>query len=280
MTCAVVLALGGLPVAQAQSSKTRPAAAAAAPKASKATKAPAVKAAPAKATKATKATRSTKATRATKAVAPVSTAKRRSVVHRVPASPSFGHLSGLQQTDDPLDLKSSVALVIDQDTDEILLSKNPEAVLPIASITKLMTALVVTEARLSMDEMLVVAQDDVDATSASNARSRLRLGTSLSRGEMLHLALMSSENRAAHVLGRTYPGGMGAFVSAMNAKARLLGMVDTRYVEPTGLSSHNQSSAQDLARLVRAASEHPIIRDLSTSTEASVPVGRQVFAPG
>jgi D-alanyl-D-alanine endopeptidase (penicillin-binding protein 7) len=101
------------------------------------------------------------------------------------------------------------------------------------------------------------------------------VGTSLSRGEMLHLALMSSENRAAHLLGRTYPGGMDAFVAAMNAKARLLGMSDTRYVEPTGLSSDNQSSAQDLARLVRAASEHPIIRDLSTSTEASVPVGRQ-----
>jgi serine-type D-Ala-D-Ala endopeptidase (penicillin-binding protein 7) len=226
-----------------------------------------------RANKAMKPTRTVRSAKASKAMSRV--AARRSVVRLEPPRPSFGHLYGLQQADDPLDLKSSVALVIDQDTDEILLSKNPEAVLPIASITKLMTALVVTEARLPMDEMLVVSQDDVDATSASGARSRLRLGTALSRGEMLHLALMSSENRAAHVLGRTYPGGMAPFVTAMNARARLLGMADTRYVEPTGLSSDNQSSAQDLARLVRAASEHPIIRDLSTSTEASVPVGRQ-----
>jgi D-alanyl-D-alanine endopeptidase (penicillin-binding protein 7) len=103
------------------------------------------------------------------------------------------------------------------------------------------------------------------------------MGTELSRGEMLHLALMASENRAAHVLGRTYPGGIDAFIRAMNRKAEQLGMFDTRYVEPTGLSSDNQSSARDLAQLVRAAMEHPIIRELSTSLEASVPVGaRQV----
>ncbi len=246
MTCMLVVGLGGLPMAHAQATKSTKDATAAQPK---------------------------KQAKAAKAAKPSArAAARKSVVRLEPARPSFGHLYGLQQTDDPLDLKSSVALVIDQDTDEVLLSKNPQAVLPIASITKLMTALVVTEARLSMDEMLVVAQDDVDATSGS--RSRLRLGTSLSRGEMLHLALMSSENRAAHVLGRTYPGGMGPFVAAMNAKARLLGMTDTRYVEPTGLSSDNQSSARDLSRLVRAASEHPIIRDLSTTIEASVPVGR------
>lgn len=172
-------------------------------------------------------------------------------------------------------MKSSVALVVDQDTDEILFSKNPGAVLPIASITKLMTALVVTEARLPLEETLTVAQDDVDATAGSS--SRLKVGTQLKRGEMLHLALMSSENRAAHVLGRTYPGGIAPFIAAMNEKAQALGMADTRYVEPTGLSSSNQSSAQDLARLVRAAFLHPIIRDLSTSPEASVPLGaRQV----
>ncbi|MEO5733623.1 MAG: D-alanyl-D-alanine endopeptidase [Rubrivivax sp.] len=186
--------------------------------------------------------------------------------------PSMGHISGLQHADDALDLKSSVALVIDQDTNEVLFSKNPSAVLPIASITKLMTALVVTEAHLPLDEKLTVSADDVAATTGS--RSRLLQGTELTRGEMLHLALMSSENRAAHVLGRTYPGGLDTFIPAMNAKARALGMGDTRYVEPTGLSSSNQSSAQDLARLVRAAFEHPIIRDLSTSPEAMVPVGR------
>ncbi len=223
---------------------------------------------------AAKTARSAKAPKAqhgTKVVA----ATRRSVVRIEPASASFGHLYGLQKSGDALDLKSSVALVVDQDTDEVLFSKNPEAVLPIASITKLMTALVVTEAALPMDETLTVDQADVDATAGS--RSRLKVGTQLTRGEMLHLALMASENRAAHVLGRTYPGGIQPFVAAMNDKAQNLGMADTRYVEPTGLSSNNQSSAQDLTRLVRAAFLHPIIRDLSTSPEASVPVGaRQV----
>ncbi len=188
-----------------------------------------------------------------------------------PPRPSFGQIYGLHATDDELDLKSSVALVVDQDTNEVLFSKNPEAVLPIASITKLMTALVVTEAGLPLHEALTVVRDDVDATAGN--RSRLQEGTELSRGEMLHLSLMASENRAAHVLGRTYPGGMGAFVTAMNRKARELGMRDTRYVEPTGLSSDNQSSARDLTQLVRAAMAHPIIRELSTSLEASVPVG-------
>jgi D-alanyl-D-alanine endopeptidase (penicillin-binding protein 7) len=124
-----------------------------------------------------------------------------------------------------------------------------------------------------LDENLTVTQDDVAATAGS--KSRLKLGTQLTRGEMLHLALMASENRAAHLLGRTFPGGLGEFVGAMNGKARELGMNDTRYVEPTGLSSNNQSSAEDLARLVRAAFEHPIIRQLSTSLEAVVPVGQR-----
>lgn len=190
-----------------------------------------------------------------------------------PQRPSMGHITGLQKTMAPLDLKSSVAYVIDQDTNEILLNKNSDAVLPIASITKLMTALVVTEAGLSMDESLVVTQDDVAATAGT--RSRLALGTELSRGEMLHLALMASENRAAHVLGRTFPGGIDPFIRAMNNKARELGMADTHYVEPTGLSSNNQSSAKDLTRLVRAAFLHPVIRELSVSPQAVVPVGKR-----
>ena len=189
----------------------------------------------------------------------------------VPARPSFGQVYGLHATDDALDLKSSVALVVDQNTGEVLFSKNPQAVLPIASITKLMTALVVTEAGLSMDERLTVTQDDVDFTSGS--KSRLRLGTTLTRGEMLHLSLMSSENRAAHVLGRTHPGGLQRFVQLMNAKASELGMAHTRYVEPTGLSSDNQASANDLSLLVSAALAHPIIRQLSTSLDAVMPVG-------
>src|SRR5574343_53824 len=164
--------------------------------------------------------------------------------------PSFGQMYGLHGADDPLDLKSSVAFVVDQDTNEVLLAKNTHAVLPIASITKLMTALVVTEAHLSMDETLTITDADIDTEKGS--RSRLAPGTQLTRGEMLHLALMSSENRAANALGRHYPGGLSAFVAAMNTKAKSLGMADTRYVEPTGLSSSNQSSARDLATLVKA----------------------------
>ncbi|MFM7505271.1 MAG: serine hydrolase [Rubrivivax sp.] len=190
-----------------------------------------------------------------------------------PRRPSVGHFTGLHSTEDPLTLQSSVALVVDRNTNEVLFSKNPEAVLPIASITKLMTALVVMEAGLPLDEPLTVSQDDVRGTVGSGIRSQLRPGTQLTRGELMHLSLMASENRAAYALGRNYPGGLGAFVRAMNSKAAELGMVDTRYVEPTGLSSDNRSSALDLARLVKAASEHPVIRDLSTSLHAVLPVG-------
>ena len=192
-----------------------------------------------------------------------------------PARLSFGQALGLHGADDPLDLKSSVALVLDRDTNEVLFSKNSSAVLPIASITKLMTAVVVTEAGLPLDEVLTVTQDDVDTEKGSH--SRLRVGTQLTRGEMLHLALMSSENRAAHALGRHYPGGVQAFVAAMNRKAVALGMADTRYVEPTGLSSLNQSSARDLAVLVKEAGQHQLIRDLSTSPEHSVSIGSRLM---
>ncbi len=191
----------------------------------------------------------------------------------VPARRSFGQIAGLRATQDPLALKSSAALVMDQDSGEVLFSKNSEAVLPIASITKLMTALVVIEAQQPLDETLTITQDDVDTERHSG--SRLRVGTQLGRGEMLHLALMSSENRAANALGRHYPGGLSAFVTAMNRKAQALGMADTRYVEPTGLSSSNQSSARDLATLVKAAHEYELIRELSTSPEHLVAVGRR-----
>jgi D-alanyl-D-alanine endopeptidase (penicillin-binding protein 7) len=197
------------------------------------------------------------------------------VVRFAPVRPSFGQLYGLHNAADSLELKSSVALVLDQDTDEVLFSKNSQAVLPIASLTKLMTAVVVTEANLPLDEPVTITDDDVDTEKFS--RSRLKVGTQLRREEMLHLALMSSENRAAHALGRSYPGGLTAFVAAMNRKARELGMNDTHYVEPTGLSSQNQSSARDLATLVKTAHEYQIIRELSTSHEYQVEVGnRQV----
>lgn len=191
------------------------------------------------------------------------------------ARPSFGQLAGLHRVSDPLDLKSSVALVMDQDTKEVLLSKNDHAVLPIASITKLMTGLLVAEAKLPMDEMITITQDDVDTEKHSS--SRLRVGTTLSRGEMLHLALMSSENRAAHALGRTYPGGLQHFVQLMNQKALMLGMTETQFVEPTGLSSRNQSSAHDLATLVNVTHANPLLRELSTSPGRSVAVGNRVL---
>jgi serine-type D-Ala-D-Ala endopeptidase (penicillin-binding protein 7) len=192
-----------------------------------------------------------------------------------PAIPSFGQKAGLHATSDMLDLKSSVAYVIDQDTHEVLLSKNDQAVLPIASITKLMTGLIISEAKLPMDESITITQDDVDTEKGSS--SRLRVGATLTRGELLHLALMASENRAAHALGRTYPGGMSTFVGLMNAKAAQLGMRDTRYIEPTGLSSQNQSSAKDLATLVGNAYHDATLRELSTSPSHSVEVGNRTL---
>lgn len=185
--------------------------------------------------------------------------------------PSFAQAAGLHGASDNLNLKSSVALVVDQETDEVLFSKNDHAVLPIASLTKLMTGLILSEANLSNQELIQITQDDVDTEKGSS--SRLRVGTVLSRGELLHLALMSSENRAAHALGRTYPGGIPAFVQLMNAKAKLLGMKDTVYVEPTGLSSRNQSSARDLVKLVDVAHGNPVLRELTTSPGHQVAVG-------
>ena len=190
-----------------------------------------------------------------------------------PTRPSAAQLQGLRGTDDPLDLRSSVALVVDQDTDEVLVNKNSEAVLPIASITKLMTAMVVVDAAQSMEETLRVERVALD--TPRNNRSRLKVGAELTRGELMHLALMSSENRAAYALGANYPGGMDALVEAMNKKAQALGMNDSHFVEPTGLSSKNQSSAHDLALLVKAAYQHPQIREFSTSPDASVAVGRR-----
>ena len=193
----------------------------------------------------------------------------------VPMRASYGQMAGLHSANDPLDLRSSVALVIDQDTREVLFRKNDHAVLPIASLTKLMTGLVISEAQLPMSEMITITQADVDTEKGSS--SRLAVGTVLSRGDLLHLALMSSENRAAHALGRSFPGGLDVFVSRMNARAQNLGMADTRYVEPTGLSSRNQSSASDLAVLVGAAYKEPVLRELSTSHGREIEVGRRTL---
>jgi D-alanyl-D-alanine endopeptidase (penicillin-binding protein 7) len=194
--------------------------------------------------------------------------------YAIPAAPSVvsaGDLAGLNRTRDPLDLKSNVALVLDQSNSQVLFDKNSSVALPIASITKLMTAIVVVEARQDMNEVLDVTDDDIDRER--NSASRLRVGSRLSRANMLHIALMSSENRAASALGRNYPGGLPAFVAAMNIKAKALGMDDTHYVEPTGLSSQNVSSARDLAKLVMAAYEYPIIREYSTDSKYVVDTG-------
>ncbi|MDZ4129956.1 MAG: serine hydrolase [Hydrogenophaga sp.] len=201
----------------------------------------------------------------------------RTTVVRVaaPARLSMGEQLGLRASNDRLDLNSSVALVIDQETNEVLFSKNDAAVLPIASLTKLMTGLVIADANLDMNELITITQDDVDTHKGSS--SRLAVGSTLSRGEMMHLALMSSENRAANALGRTYPGGLSEFVRLMNGKAKQLGMADTRYVEPTGLSSLNQSSARDLATLVSVAHDRPILRSLSTSPGHEVELGRRTL---
>jgi len=179
------------------------------------------------------------------------TVARRAAPPKLPASP------------DKVPLEASVAYVIDQETQEVLFSRNDDDVRPIASLTKLMTGMIVSDARLPLDDRITITRDDID--TLKHSRSRLRVGTKLTRRQALHLALMSSENRAAHALARTYPGGVSAFVSAMNNKAHQLGMDQTRYVDPTGLSSHNQSSARDLAILAAAAYERPLLRKYSTS---------------
>jgi serine-type D-Ala-D-Ala endopeptidase (penicillin-binding protein 7) len=193
----------------------------------------------------------------------------------VPETASIGQMEGLHSTSDALNLKSSVALVVDQQTNEVLYSKNDKAVLPIASLTKLMTGLLIGEAHLPMDESITITSDDVDTEKHSS--SRLQVGSVLTRGELLHLALMSSENRAAHALARTSPGGLASFVAQMNAKAHTLGMTDTVYVEPTGLSSSNRSSARDLVKLVDVAHQHPLLRELTTSPGFEVDVGRRTL---
>jgi len=169
----------------------------------------------------------------------------------------------LQLVDGKPVLKASVAYVVDQDSGQVLLGVNDKEVRPIASLTKLMTGMVIAEAQLPMDENITIADADVDRVKFSS--SRLRVGTTMTRAQALHLALMSSENRAAHALARTYPGGETAFVSAMNNIARQLGMDQTHYVEPTGLSPANHSSAHDLAVLADAAYERPLLRQYSTS---------------
>ena len=166
------------------------------------------------------------------------------------------------------DLKSSAALIIDQSEGTVLYGKNVDNVMPIASITKLMTAMVVLDAALPLDEQIVITKEDRDLVKGTT--SRLRFGTALTRRELLQLALMASENRAAEALSRVYPGGTSVFVAAMNQKAVELGMWRTRFVDGTGLSSDNVSTPQDLTRMVAAAHQYPLIREFTTESRLTV----------
>jgi len=177
-----------------------------------------------------------------------------------------------QAADEPA-LKSRSFLVIDETDSSVLLSKRADEAKPIASITKLMTSLVVSEANPNWDELIEITPED--GLGAKTVSSRLNPGTYLSRADLMHLALMASENRAAHALARAYPGGLEACIRAMNAKAQALGMTHTHFEDPTGLSSDNVASSQDLAKLVLAASAVPIIREYSTDQRYSVKVGRR-----
>lgn len=171
-------------------------------------------------------------------------------------------------TPEQLKLQSNAVLVADADSKELLYAKNPNAVLPIASITKLMTVIVNLEANVDLDEKVTISEEDFDPIKGTG--SRLAPGSVFSRRELMHLALMSSENRAAHALGRSYPGGMQAAVRAMNDRARRLGMYSSNFVETTGLSPSNQSSPNDLALMVMHANKFPLIREFSTSPELQV----------
>jgi len=171
-------------------------------------------------------------------------------------------------------LKSSSVLIVDQSDSSVLYSRHADVAAPIASITKLMTALVVTDAKQPLDEPIQISEADRDFPKG--AFSRLSVGTTLTRGDLMHLALMSSENRAAHALGNHYPGGMPAMVAAMNAKARALGMNSTHFVDSNGLSSQNVASPEDLSKLVIAASKNRIIREYSTDKSYAVKVHRRM----
>ncbi|OAJ56595.1 D-alanyl-D-alanine endopeptidase [Paraburkholderia ginsengiterrae] len=214
-----------------------------------------------------------------KRVTYTSNGRHHTVMRRVayePRQPSVGQAFGLHDTPDALMLRSSVAYVIDQNTGESLFDKNSRAVVPIASITKLMTAMVVLDSKEPMTDQIEVTDEDRDYEK--NTGSRLSVGSVLSREDMLHIALMASENRAAASLSRYFPGGRPAFLAAMNAKAKQLGMTDTHFENPTGLTSQNVSSARDLVKMVNAAYQYPVIRKFSTDHSYEVYTGKRSLA--
>jgi serine-type D-Ala-D-Ala endopeptidase (penicillin-binding protein 7) len=193
-----------------------------------------------------------------------------------PRPPTVGQAFGLHDTPDSLALRSSVAYVVDQNTAETLFDKNSQAVVPIASISKLMMAMVVLDSKAPLTETIEVTDEDRDFEK--NTGSRLSVGSQLSREDMLHIALMASENRAAAALSRYYPNGRPGFIAAMNAKARSLGMTDTHFENSTGLTSQNVSSARDLVKMVNAAFQYPLIRRFSTDTSYEVYTGKRTIA--
>ena len=172
-------------------------------------------------------------------------------------------------------IHSACAWVEDQQTGELFVEKRATAVLPIASITKLMTAMVTLDAQLDLRELITIEPEDVD--TLRHSCSRLRVGSSVTRGDALLLALMASENRCAHALGRTYPGGINAFIAAMNTKALSLGLMETHFEDPVGLSSANVSTARELARMVDAAYQYPLVREFTTREDAAVDTGRRTM---
>jgi len=193
-----------------------------------------------------------------------------------PRQPTVGQAFGLHETPDSLMLRSGVAYVVDQNTLEPLFDKNSHAVVPIASITKLMTAMVVLDSKAPLPEPIEVTDEDRDYEK--NTGSRLSVGSVLSREDMLHIALMASENRAAAALSRYYPGGRPAFIAAMNAKAKQLGMTDTHFENSTGLTSRNVATARDLVKMVNAAYQYPMIRQFSTDRSYDVFTGKRNLA--
>ncbi|MEJ7928625.1 serine hydrolase [Ramlibacter sp. AN1015] len=188
------------------------------------------------------------------------------------ANLSYARRGGLHRAANPLLLTASAVVLADQHTGEVLYARNDRAILPIASLTKLLTGIVVLESKQPLSGTIRIAQEDVDRLR--NSRSRLRVGTTLTRREALRLALMSSENRAAHALARTFPGGPEAFVAAMNTKAQALGMRHSTFVDATGLSNGNQATARDVATLVTAAARYPLLRSYSTTSRRVVTVGK------
>lgn len=191
-------------------------------------------------------------------------------IHKAKFSPSQSVFKDEESSTGELHLASTKALIVNQTTGEVLYAKSTDAATPIASVTKLMTAMVMLDVHPSMDEMIAISEADVDMLKGTG--SRLKVGTTLPRREILQLALMSSENRAANSLGRYYPGGLIAFVPAMNAKATQLGMTHSHFVDPTGLNSENVSTAEDLVKMVKAAYSYPEIRQVTTTPNYAVNV--------